>query len=156
MRRLFLLLCLTAWLPSAALADAKSAPGKVVETKDAWARATVQGQGGTGAFMTLTAREDLRLVGAASAVAEVVELHEMTMAGNVMKMRAITALELPAGRAVRLSPGGHHVMLMDLKRPLAAGEKITIELRFETRDKRLVTQPVEVEVRSRAPDAHKH
>jgi copper(I)-binding protein len=109
--------------------------------------------------MTLTAKEDSRLLGASSAVAGVTEIHEMAMDGNVMKMRAITMLELPAGRPVQLKPGGYHMMLMDLKRPLAAGEKVRVELRLETRDKRLITQPVDVEVRAQAPGkdaAHKH
>ncbi|MCU0767975.1 MAG: copper chaperone PCu(A)C, partial [Burkholderiaceae bacterium] len=60
-----------------------------VEVKDAWARPALQGQSATGAFMTLTARDGARLVGAASPVAGVVEIHEMVMEGSVMKMRAI-------------------------------------------------------------------
>jgi copper(I)-binding protein len=131
-----------------------------VDVTSAWARPAVPGQTTTGAFMTLTSKDGARLLGAASAVAGVVEIHEMAMEGNVMKMRAVGALDLPAGRAVQLKPGGYHVMLMDLKRPLAVGEKVRVELRIETRDKRLVTQPVDVEVRSQAPGAgdgaHKH
>lgn len=129
-----------------------------VNVSSAWARSTVPGQGGTGAFMTLVARDGGKLIGAASPVAGVVELHEMAMENNVMKMRAIPSLDLPAGREVQLKPGGYHVMLLDLKRPLKVGEKVRIELRLETRDGKRVTQPVEVEVRSTAPgqDAHKH
>jgi copper(I)-binding protein len=122
-----------------------------VEVKSAWARPTVAGQMGTGAFMQLTSRDGARLLGASSDVAGVVEIHEMAMEGNVMRMRPIRLLELPAGGTVELKPGGHHMMLMDLKRPLAVGEKIKVELRLETRDKKLVTQPIEVEVRPRAP-----
>jgi copper(I)-binding protein len=131
-----------------------------VDVTSAWARPAVPGQSATGAFMTLTSKDGARLLGAASAVAGVVEIHEMAMEGNVMRMRAIAGLDLPAGRAVQLKPGGYHVMLMDLKRPLAVGEKVRVELRLETRDKRLVTQPVDVEVRSQPPGtgdaAHKH
>jgi copper(I)-binding protein len=131
-----------------------------VDVTSAWVRPAVPGQSATGAFMTLTSKEGARLLGAASAVAGVVEIHEMAMEGNVMRMRAIRGLDLPAGRAVQLKPGGYHVMLMDLKRPLAVGEKVRVELRLETRDKRLVTQPVDVEVRSQPPGAgdgaHKH
>jgi hypothetical protein len=129
-----------------------------VNVSSAWARSTVPGQGGTGAFMTLVSRDGGKLIGAASPVAGVVELHEMAMDNNVMKMRAIPSLDLPAGREVQLKPGGYHVMLLDLKRPLKVGEKVQIELRLETRDGKRVTQPVEVEVRSTAPgkDAHKH
>jgi len=129
-----------------------------VDVTSAWARSTVPGQGGTGAFMTIVAKEGGKLVGVASPVAGVVELHEMAMENNVMKMRAIPSLDLPAGREGQLNPGGYHVMLLDLKRPLKVGEKVKIELRLETRDGKRVTQPVEVEVRSTPPgqDAHKH
>jgi len=122
-----------------------------IEVNSAWARPTVAGQMGTGAFMHLTSKEGARLLGASSDVAGVVEIHEMAMQGNVMQMRAIRSLDLPPGSTIELKPGGHHMMLMDLKRPLATGEKIKVELRLETRDKKLVTQPVEVEVRPRAP-----
>jgi len=124
-----------------------------VQVKDAWARPAVQGQSATGAFMSLTSADGARLVGASSPVAGVVEIHEMAMDGNVMKMRAVPGIDLPPGRSVDLKPGGYHVMLMDLKRPLKLGERVPVELRFETRDKRLVTQPVEVEVMARAPAA---
>ena len=122
-----------------------------IDVKSAWARPTVAGQMGTGAFMHLTSKEGARLLGASSDVAGVVEIHEMAMQGDVMQMRAIRSLDLPPGSTIELKPGGHHMMLMDLKRPLATGEKIKVELRLETRDKKLVTQPVEVEVRPRAP-----
>lgn len=122
-----------------------------VEVSGAWARATVPGQSAGGAFMTLTAKESARLVGASSPAAGLVEIHEMAMDGNLMKMRAVPVLDLPAGRAVELKAGGFHVMLLDLKRPLAVGEKIPLELRFELPDRRQVTQTVTVEVRTAAP-----
>lgn len=122
-----------------------------VEVKNAWVRPAVQGQMGTGAFMTLTAPKGARLIGAASSVAGVTEIHEMAMEGNVMKMRAVPYLDLPAGTSVELKPGGYHVMLMDLNRALAIGEKITIDFRIETADGKRATLPVQVEVRTRAP-----
>jgi copper(I)-binding protein len=132
-----------------------------VVVKNAWARATVPGQTSTGAFMTITSKEDARLVGTASTAAGVVEVHEMAMEGNVMRMRPVQALDLPGGREVELKPGGYHVMLLDLKRPLAPGEQLTIDLRLELKDKRLITQPVVVEVTAGKPsaanaDSHKH
>jgi periplasmic copper chaperone A len=103
-----------------------------VEVKDAWARATVQGQMASGAFMKLTAKDSgMRLVSAASPVAGVVEVHEMTMDNNVMKMRAIPGLDLPAGKAVELKPGGYHVMLMDLKLPMRKDTTIPLTLVFK-------------------------
>ncbi|GAB4464491.1 MAG: copper chaperone PCu(A)C [Burkholderiaceae bacterium] len=136
----------------AALALAGGANAQV-EAKNVWARATVQGQMGTGAFMTLTAKEPIRLVGVASPVAGVVEIHEMAMERNVMRMRAVEGIDLAAGKPVELKPGGYHVMLMDLQRTLKPGEKIALELRFKTKDRRQFTLPLEAEVRMSAPGA---
>lgn len=122
-----------------------------VQVKDAWARPALPGQSTTGAYMSLMAPNGARVLGASSPVAGAVEIHEMKMDGNVMKMRPVTALELPAGRLVELKPGGYHVMLTDLKRPLAVGDKVRIDLRVETPDKRLITLPVDVDVATRAP-----
>ncbi len=125
-------------------------PGPV-DVQSAWARPTVTGQIGAGAFMRLTSKDGARVIGVATAVAGVAEIHEMVMDGSVMRMRPIANLELPPGQPIDLKPGGRHLMLMDLKRPLAVGEKVKVELRIETRDKKLVTQPVEIEIRLRAP-----
>ena len=120
------LLILITLLASACLAHAQ---GVVVQ--DAWVRATVPGQRATGAFMTLTAREGATLVGASSAVAGVTQVHEMRLEAGVMKMRAVTGgLDLPAGLAVELKPGGYHVMLMDLKAPLEVGTIVALTLLF--------------------------
>jgi len=103
-----------------------------VEVKDAWARATVQGQKASGAFMTLTAKADATLVGVVTSVAGAAEIHEMKMEGDVMKMRALPkGLELPAGKAVALKPGSLHLMLMDLKVPLQKDTTIPVTLRFK-------------------------
>jgi len=103
-----------------------------VQVQDAWARATVQGQKATGAFMKLTAKDGAKLVSVASPVAGVSEVHEMAMEGSVMKMRALAnGLDLPAGQTVALKPGGYHVMLMDLKMPLAKETTIPLTLVFQ-------------------------
>lgn len=113
-------------------AMAGSAAAQSVEVSHAWARATVQGQKATGAFMTLTSATPVRLVGASSPVAGVVEVHEMKMEGDVMKMRALAGgLDLPAGKAVELKPGGYHVMLMDLKLPLQKDTTLPLTLVFK-------------------------
>ena len=113
-----------------ALASA-SAFAQTVEVKDAWVRTSVPGQKATGAFMKITAKEGSKLVSASSPAAGVTEVHEMKMEGDVMKMRAMPALELPAGQAVRLQPGGYHLMLMDLKQPLPKGATVPLTLRFQ-------------------------
>jgi len=107
-----------------------------VTVKDAWVRATVPAQHATAAFMQLTAADPMRLVAAQSPVAGTVEIHEMAMVDGVMKMRAISGLDLPAGKTVMLDPGGYHVMLLDLKGQIHVGDVVPITLVFEGRDKR--------------------
>jgi copper(I)-binding protein len=102
-----------------------------VEVTDAWVRATGKGQKATGVFMNLTAKKATRLVGVKTSLTPVAEVHEMKMDKEVMKMQAIKALDLPAGQTVGLKPGSYHVMLMDLKAPLAEGEHAVITLLFE-------------------------
>ncbi|HVF62415.1 MAG TPA: copper chaperone PCu(A)C [Casimicrobiaceae bacterium] len=98
---------------------------------DAWVRGTVPGQRATGAFMKLAPTSDGTLVAAGSSVAATVEIHEMKMEGGVMKMRAIDRLPLRKGRIVTFAPGGFHIMLMDLKAPINAGDAIPIALTVE-------------------------
>jgi copper(I)-binding protein len=114
----------------ASLAFAQT-PSANVEVKDAWVRSTVPGQKGTGAFMKITAKDGAKLVGVSSPVAGVGEVHEMKMEGDVMKMRALPSLDLPAGKAVELKPGGYHVMLMDLKQALVKDSKVAMTLVFK-------------------------
>jgi copper(I)-binding protein len=101
---------------------------QAIDVKDAWVRTAVPGQSGTGAFMSITARDGARLVGASSPVAGVTEVHEMKMEGDVMRMRAVPALDLPAGKTVQLKPGGYHVMLMELKQALPKGSVVPLTL----------------------------
>ena len=103
----------------------------VPKVEGAWVRSTVKGQSGTGAFMKLTPSQATQLVGASTPAAGTAEVHEMKMEGDVMKMRAIAGLDLPAGQAVELKPGGYHVMLMDLKAPLAKGITVPVTLLFK-------------------------
>ncbi len=113
-----------------------------VEVKDAWARPSVQGQQATGAFMKITAKERLQLLSVSSPVAGVSEVHEMKMEGDVMRMRAVSALDLPAGQTVELKPGGYHVMLMNLKTPLLKDTTVPLTLVFK--DPKGVQSKVEI------------
>ena len=135
---------------------ATSALAQTVEVRDAWVRTSVQGQSATGAFMTITARENTRLVGVASPVAGVAEVHEMKMDNGVMKMRAVEGgLALPAGKAVELKPGGHHVMLMDLKAALPKGSTVPVTLLLK--DAKGAESRVELQLPvSTGAMAHKH
>ncbi|MEO6354407.1 MAG: copper chaperone PCu(A)C [Oxalobacteraceae bacterium] len=130
-----------------------------VEVNDPWVRATVQQQKTTGAFMQLTAKQDARLIEVRSAAASTVEIHQMTMNNNVMRMRAIADLDLPAGTAVDLKPGGYHIMLVNLKHQIKDGDLVPITLVVEDKNKERQTIELQVPVRplnSAAADAMKH
>lgn len=123
-----------------------------VDVQNAWARATVKGQMATGAFMTLTAKEGAKLVGVASPVAGVAQVHEMKMEGGVMKMAEVKGgLALPAGKAVELKPGGYHVMLMDLKAPLAKDSTLPVTLTFKDAKGIESTLELKLPVKAAAP-----
>ena len=112
-----------------------------------WVRGTVAQQKATGAFMQLTSAQGGRLVSAKSPVAGVVEFHEMAMEGNVMKMRAVASIELPAGKGVDLKPGGYHVMLLDLKQQMKDGDSVPITLVIEAKDGKRETLEIKAPVR---------
>ncbi len=114
--------------------------------KDAWVRGTVAQQKATGAFMRLTSEKNTRLVAVSSPVAGVVEIHEMAMENDVMKMRQIPGLDLAAGRTLDLKPGGYHVMLMDLKQQMKGGDVVPITLVFEDDAKKRFTQEIKAPV----------
>jgi copper(I)-binding protein len=98
--------------------------------------------------MDITALRAARLIEASSPVAGVVEIHEMRMDNNVMRMRAIPALDLPSGVTVSLRPGGHHVMLMDLRTHIREGDMIPLSLVIELRDGRRETLEIRALARS--------
>ena len=126
---------------------AANAHAQSVEIKDAWIRGTVGGQQATGAFMSLTSRSPARLVAVASPVARIAEIHHSRMEGGVMRMLAVGGIDLPANRTVKLAPGGYHIMLLDLKRTLNAGDRVPLRLTFELAGKKRETIELDVEVR---------
>lgn len=119
-----------------------------VTVKDAWVRATVAQQTATGAFMQIHSAKDARLLELRSPVAALVELHKMEMTDNVMKMRAIDTLDLPAGKTLELKPGGYHVMLMELKAQVKEGDIIPLTLVVEDKDKKRQTIELKAVARS--------
>lgn len=142
----------------AALALALAAASASAQTtvKEAWIRSTVAQQKTTSLFARITSAQGGRLVGASSAVAGVVEIHEMAMRDNVMTMRAVPGLDLPAGTPVELKPSGYHVMLFDLKQQLKAGDTVTVSLVIEGADKKRETVEVKVPVRALGAAASEH
>ena len=127
--------------------------------KEPWIRGTVAQQKATGMFAQITSTAGGTLVSAATPVAGLVEIHEMAMDGNVMKMRALPkGLELPAGKAVDLKPGGYHVMLMDLKQQLKEGDTVPVTLVIQGKDGKQETIELKAPVRPLNAQAqpHKH
>jgi len=128
--------------------------------KNAWVRATVQGQKATGAFMQITAPAASTLISVSTPVAGVAEVHEMKMDGDVMRMRPLAkGLELPAGKAVQLQPGGYHLMLMDLKLPLQKDTTIPVTLTLQDNTGVQSSQELRVPVLTAAPKGqveHQH
>lgn len=120
----------------------------VVTINNPWARATVAGQKTAAAYMELVSSTDAALVGVASAAAEKVELHTMSLDGGVMKMRPLRKLELPAAKAVKLAPGGLHVMLIGIRRPLKEGDSVQLVLTVETKAGQRLTLKTEAPVRA--------
>lgn len=116
---------------AAATAGFAATAAAQVAVSDPWVRGTVTGQTTTGAFMRLKATTEATLVAASSPVAQIVEIHQMKMDGGMMKMSAIERLPLPAGKSVELAPGGYHVMLMGIAKPLKEGDTVPLTLTFE-------------------------
>ncbi len=151
-------------IPAQAQAAAPAAQSQQLpRVEGAWVRSAVAGQMGTGAFMKLTAPRAMQLVGVATPVAGVAEVHEMKMEGDVMKMRAVAALDLPAGRTVELKPGGYHLMLMELKQSLKPGSTVPITLLLRDGAGAQSRVELKVPVADKAPggghgamDSHKH
>lgn len=101
---------------------------------DAWARTTAPGQKVGAAYLTIESPVDSLLVKVESPLAAEVELHDMRIENGVMQMRPLDALELPAGKPVKLEAGGRHLMLLDIARPLVAGAKLPLKLTLQRRD----------------------
>ena len=123
--QLYKLACIGALTLSAATAYAE------VTVSDAWVKATRPAQKVGAAYMTLESPQDATLVKIESPAAGTVEIHSMTMNDGIMKMRRLEDLPLPAGESVKLAPGGFHLMLFDLAKPMQAGETVPFTLHFK-------------------------
>lgn len=146
---LWMLLSSLAWAPSAHAS---------ITVEQAWVRATVPGQAVAAAYMKIRSSDKAALVGIRTPVAQKAEIHEMSMSHGVMKMRPLNRLDLPADRAVELAPGGHHLMLTDISKPLKEGDEVPLTLTIEREDRTRVQVQVVAPVRgmsnSGAPHGH--
>jgi copper(I)-binding protein len=128
-----------------------------VDVKDAWVRGTVPVQKTTGAFMEITGKSAVRLLRAESPVATSVEIHNMTLQNGVMKMFPVDGIDVPAGKTVKLAPGGYHMMFMGLKQQMKTGDRVPLKLIFERSDQQREILELSVEVRDIAGDRrHAH
>ncbi len=136
---MFACLALMAGVPAQAQAQ--------VSVTAPWVRATVPAQKSTGAYMHLLSSNGTRLVGVSSPVAATVELHQMEMSGEMMKMRQVDGIDLPAGKGVNLSRGSYHIMLVGLKRQLKQGDAVDITLQVQGKNKKRENITVKVPVK---------
>lgn len=128
-----------------------------VTVSDPWIRATVPAQKTAGAFMQLKSGQPVRLVAVSSPVAGRVEIHQMDMQGQTMRMHAIDGLDLPAEQPVNLASGGYHIMMFDLKRQLKDGDQVPMTLSFVDAAHKRENVTVQVPVKPiaySAPAAH--
>ena len=148
-------LAAAALLALAAAPPHAHAQSPTVEVSEAWARATTSSARVGGVFLTMKATGGAdRVVSASSPVSEKVELHETIRDGNVMRMREVPALMVPAGEAVVLKPGSYHIMLIGLKRPLNRGETFPVTITFEKAP--AVTATVTVQAAGAGGMGHRH
>jgi copper(I)-binding protein len=127
----------------AGIAQAQNAKVGSVQIENAYTRSTVPGQMAAGGFMKIENKGAVdQLISASSPVASEVQLHEMSMEGNIMKMRQVKEVVVPAGGAVELKPGGMHLMFMNIKAPLTAGETVPVKLKFAKAGEVEVKMPV--------------
>jgi len=138
-----LTICVALGITFSGAALAQTASVGAIKIENAYTRATVPGQQVAGGFMKIENKGAMdQLLSASSPVAGEVQLHEMAMDGNIMKMRQVKDIAVPAGGAVELKPGGLHLMFMNIKAPLAAGESVPVKLKFAKAGEVEVKMPV--------------
>ena len=135
---IFAMLSLSAWAQAA----------DTITVKNAWVRAPAPGAEIAAAYMTLEVTEPMTLYAATSTAAKAVEVHNMSMKNGVMEMREIKQLDLQPGKPTTLEPGSLHLMLIDLKKPLKAGDNVNIVLNFRNGKQELRAKGFNVPVKT--------
>jgi copper(I)-binding protein len=130
-----------------AQASASSRTTRLPAVSGAWARATVPGQSVGAAYMKIDSPFNATLIGIESDVSQSAEVHTMRHQNGVMQMRAQKQLDVPAGQRVELVPGGAHLMLLGLKKPLKAGETLQLTMTFVDSAGARIVVPVSVPIR---------
>ena len=121
---------------------------------DVWAKTTVPGGSVSAAYMHIKSAKPLKLVKAESSLTNTVELHDMKMKDGVMEMKAVEAIVIPANKLVDLKPGGFHIMLIKISKPINKGDEVPLILTFENEAKNTFT--VDVKAKGQEKDGHSH
>ncbi len=138
----------------ASAANAQAEPS--LKVTEPWVRATVPGSSVAAAYMELNSAKPLKFIKAESPAAKAVELHNMTMKDGVMEMKAVEAINVPANGQVALKPGGYHIMLINITKPVKVGDTVPLKLTFESADKKTFTVDVSAKGREATPGAMSH
>ena len=149
MKHLIQSLLIATFLLSCSSNMAIAAEDSTINVHQAWARTTAPGQDVGAVYLMIVSKKDTSLVSINTDIAEHAQIHSMSMDNGIMKMRELESLPIPAGKMVSLSPGGIHLMLVGLKKPLKAGEKIALTLEFKDVTGKLssvnITAPIQTE-----------
>ncbi len=145
-------------LAAEGVAPAGQAASSTVTVTEAFAFATKPGQKVGAVYMTVKSTANNKLIKAESDVSNVTEIHTMSMENGIMKMKAIPELAFPAGQVVQLKPGGYHIMLIDLKQPLAVGNVVNLKLYIDGAEKKVIqlSAPVREGHRHNHMEKHDH
>jgi periplasmic copper chaperone A len=147
------LLLITAASTFAANAQ-KSAVEPSLKVFDVWAKTTVPGGSVSAAYMHIKSAKPLKLIKAESPLTNTVELHDMKMKDGVMEMKAVDAVVIPANKLIDLKPGGFHIMLIKVNKPIKKGDEVPLTLTFENEAKQTFT--VDVKAKGQEKDSHSH
>ena len=143
---------ISAMLVSTPLAHAQKISADALSISEVWIKPTIPGSDVSAAYMHIKSATTFNLIKAESPLVGIAELHSMNMKDGVMEMKAEDAFAVPAGNAIELKPGGMHIMLMQVARPINVGDKVPLTLTFEGANKKPLV--IRVEALARSPSGH--
>ncbi len=152
MKTLFRIAIVLAALNGLPAAFAQKSSAEAPQISDVWIKATIPGSNVSAAYLRIKSAKTVKLVKAETAVANIAELHSMNMKDGVMEMKAESSFNVPAGKTIELKPGGMHIMLMQVAKPIKAGDKVPLKLTFDTGGGNSLV--MNVEAIARAQSAH--
>ena len=139
-------------LPVSAQQNASALP----TISDVWVKATIPGGSVSGAYMHIKSAVRVKLIKVESPAAGLIELHESKITNGVMEMKAVDGVEIPTGKSVTLKPGGMHVMMMKIAKPIIVGDKVPLTLTFMGPDKKSFQVKVDAVAKEKDGGPHQH